>query len=111
MNLLSTLLLFEDISGGELLLVLLVAFLFFGPKKLPDIARGMAKGLHDLKKAASGITDEINKNVEPLKKELNDHANSISDAISNGINSEESKINNEKNSLKEDNSSINKYSG
>jgi sec-independent protein translocase protein TatA len=70
MNLLSTLLLFESISGGELILVLLAVFLLFGPNKIPEIARGLAKGIRDIKNATNDIQQEVNKTIDPIKKEL-----------------------------------------
>ena len=70
MNQLFVLLLFESVSGGELILVLLAVFLLFGPNKIPEIARGLAKGISDIKKATSGIQDEVNKTITPIKNEL-----------------------------------------
>jgi len=77
MNLLFTLLLFESISGGELILVLLAVFLLFGPNKIPEIARGLAKGIRDIKNATSDIQDEVNKTIDPIKKELQSSVNKI----------------------------------
>ena len=34
---------FENIGGGELLLVLLVVFIFFGPKKLPELGKNLGR--------------------------------------------------------------------
>lgn len=77
MNLLSTLLLFESVSGGELILVLLAVFLLFGPNKIPEIARGLAKGIRDIKNATSDIQDEVNKTIDPIRKELQSSVNKI----------------------------------
>ena len=70
MQLLSTLLLLESISNGELILVLLAVFLLFGPNRIPDIARGLAKGINDIKKATGDIQKEVNKTIDPIRKEL-----------------------------------------
>ncbi len=70
MSLLFTLLLFESVSGGELILVLLAVFLLFGPNKIPEIARSLAKGIRDIKKATGDIQDEVNKTIAPIKNEL-----------------------------------------
>ncbi len=45
------------IGWAELLLILVVALLVFGPNKLPDIARGLGKGIRDLRRAMSGFDD------------------------------------------------------
>jgi len=47
------------IGPGELLIVLLVILLLFGAKRLPELARGMGKGIREFKKATSGIEDEM----------------------------------------------------
>jgi TatA/E family protein of Tat protein translocase len=77
MTLLSTLLLFQDVSGGELVLVLLAVFMLFGPKKIPDIAKKLAKGLHDIKKATGDISEQVNQAIDPIRKELQDPIDSI----------------------------------
>jgi len=85
MSLLFTLLLLEDVSTSELLVILLVVFLLFGPSKIPEIAKGLAKGINDIKKASQDIRDEVTKNIDPLKNEIQ---NSI-DLLKNELNSEE----------------------
>lgn len=62
--------LFEDIGTGELVLILLAVFLLFGPDKIPEIARGLAKGIHDLRNATNDITKEVSNTIDPIKKEL-----------------------------------------
>jgi sec-independent protein translocase protein TatA len=52
-------LLFFDVSGGELLVILLAVFLLFGPKRIPEIARSIGKGIYELKKATEDIKSEI----------------------------------------------------
>ncbi|NTW31877.1 MAG: twin-arginine translocase TatA/TatE family subunit [Bacteroidetes bacterium] len=85
MTLLFKLLLLEDVSTGELLLVLLGVFLLFGPSKIPEIAKGLAKGINDLKKATQDIRDEVSENIDPIKKEIQ---NSV-DTLKNSLNSDE----------------------
>ncbi len=60
---------FFNISGGEIFIILLIVFLFFGPDKIPEIARWLGKGLAEVKKATSEIRDEITKETEGIKKE------------------------------------------
>ena len=45
------------LGAQELLLILLIALLFFGGEKLPDIAKGLGKGLHEFKRASEGRMD------------------------------------------------------
>jgi sec-independent protein translocase protein TatA len=45
------------IGAPELLLLGLVALLLFGPKRLPEMGRGLGKGLREFKDSVSGMTD------------------------------------------------------
>src|SRR4051812_3782533 len=49
-----------DIGGGELMLVLIAVLVFFGPKKLPELAQSLGRGLREFKKAQREFTDHIN---------------------------------------------------
>jgi len=66
-------LLFLDVGGGELLLILLAVFLLFGPKKIPEIARILGKGLYELNKATHGIKEEFEKGKEGIEKEMEEN--------------------------------------
>ncbi len=54
-----------NIGWQEILLILLIALLLFGAKKIPDLARGLGKGIREFKKGLS----EIDKPLEPGKDE------------------------------------------
>lgn len=45
----------------ELIIVLLIVVLLFGGSKIPDLARGLGKGIREFKKAKEGIRDAIEK--------------------------------------------------
>ncbi|OIP03087.1 MAG: hypothetical protein AUJ97_05200 [Bacteroidetes bacterium CG2_30_32_10] len=68
-------LLFLDVGGGELLLILIAVFLLFGPKKIPEIARGIGKEMHEFQKATKDITEEI----ENSKNEIVENSTEIDD--------------------------------
>ncbi len=63
-------LLFLDISGGELFIILLVVFLIFGPKQLPEMAKKLGKVVYDLKKASANISQEIKQEADHIKNEF-----------------------------------------
>ncbi|HVG44092.1 MAG TPA: twin-arginine translocase TatA/TatE family subunit [Longimicrobium sp.] len=44
---------------GETVLIAAVILLFFGPKRLPDAAASMGKGIREFKRAMSGFTEEL----------------------------------------------------
>ncbi len=48
------------VGHWERLLIFLVVLLFFDGRKIPEIARGLGKGLREFKKAKDDITDELN---------------------------------------------------
>jgi TatA/E family protein of Tat protein translocase len=63
-------LLFFDISAGELMVILLVAFLIFGPSKIPEIARKIGRGLSEVRRASDEIKREITKESKKLEDTL-----------------------------------------
>jgi len=62
----------EGIGGPELMMIMFVVLLLFGADKLPELARGMGKTMREVKKATSGVEQEIKKAMEeePAKKTL-----------------------------------------
>lgn len=49
-----------DLGGGELLLILVAVLVLFGPKKLPELAQGLGKGLRQFRQAQQEFTEQIN---------------------------------------------------
>ena len=47
-------------GGAELAVILLLALIVFGPKKLPEIGKSIGQGLRELRKASREITDSLN---------------------------------------------------
>ena len=52
-------LLFLNLGGGEIFVILLVVLLFFGSKRIPELAKGLGKGMREFKDAMSGIESEV----------------------------------------------------
>lgn len=50
---------FDNIGFGELLVIALFILIFFGPKKIPDIARSLGKAVREFKKAMQDVQSEI----------------------------------------------------
>ena len=48
-------------GGWEWLIIILFILIFFGAKRLPEMAKGLGKGIREFKGALSGINDEIEK--------------------------------------------------
>lgn len=62
--------LFFNLGGGEVAVILFVVLLFFGSKKIPELARGLGKGIREFKDAANNIQRDIQQSVNETKKEL-----------------------------------------
>jgi sec-independent protein translocase protein TatA len=50
---------FENIGGSELLLILFVVFIFFGPKKMPELGKSIGKGIREFRGAMRGFQEDI----------------------------------------------------
>ena len=59
-----------NMGAPELILVGLAVLLFFGGKKLPELMKGLGKGMKEYKEAQKDVTDQITKGFEdePVKK-------------------------------------------
>ena len=47
------------LGGGELLLLGIIALVFIGPKKLPELAKGLGKGIREFQKAKNELLNEV----------------------------------------------------
>jgi len=61
-----TLLEFLNMGGSEIVLILVVVLLLFGGKKLPELARGLGKGIREFKDASDGVKREIHRNINAM---------------------------------------------
>ena len=61
---LSSVFLFFEFTAPEIMLILFVTLLLFGGDKLPDLARGLGKGIRDFKDASEGVKREINNQID-----------------------------------------------
>ncbi len=59
-----------NLGMQEILLIVLVVLLFFGGRKIPELMRGLGKGVKSFKDGMKGIEEEINddKSSTPSKK-------------------------------------------
>ena len=51
--------LFMNLGGGEIFIILLVVLIFFGAKRIPELAKGMGKGMREFKDAMNGVENEV----------------------------------------------------
>ncbi|HYG39205.1 MAG TPA: twin-arginine translocase TatA/TatE family subunit [Cytophagales bacterium] len=60
---------FAGIGGWEVFLILVVFLILFGAKKIPELARGLGKGIREFKDATSNIKNELEEGVKDDKKQ------------------------------------------
>ena len=65
------------IGMPELIVIMGIALIVFGPKKLPDLAKSLAKGIAELKKATEDVKQSLEED-DTLKEAKQDLADSIS---------------------------------
>ena len=53
-----------NIGTGEIVLLLLVALLLFGAKRLPEIGRSLGKGMREFKDSVTGKDDDVRRELE-----------------------------------------------
>ena len=55
-------------NGTELIVTLLIVVIFFGGKKIPELARGIGKGIREFNEAKDGIKSEIESGMKDKEK-------------------------------------------
>jgi sec-independent protein translocase protein TatA len=48
-----------DLGGGQVLIILVLILIFFGARRIPELAKGLGQGIKEFKKATREVTDEI----------------------------------------------------
>ncbi len=57
---------------GELVVIFIIALIFIGPKKLPELAKGLGKGIREFQNAAKGFDDELQNSEDSRTKPIAD---------------------------------------
>lgn len=58
------------LGGGELMLILCILIILFGAKKIPELARGLGKGIREFKDATKEVSDEVSKSKSEIDKRI-----------------------------------------
>ena len=59
-------------GGGELMLLVFVVLLLFGGRKIPELMRGVGKGIKEFNNAKATIESEIKEGMKEEKKKIED---------------------------------------
>ncbi len=89
-----SLILLFGISGGEILVIMLLVLLLFGPSKIPEIARMIGRGMSEVKKVQREINTEIQrysadveKEAQKIQSDIQDLKKTIEDSDTIGLDS------------------------
>ena len=66
----SIILFLDSLGGGELLVIMLFILIFFGSSKIPDLARGLGRGIREVKDAMQGVQSEIRQGINEVDQEI-----------------------------------------
>lgn len=55
-------------GGQEIIIILIIVLLLFGGTKIPQLMRGLGKGMNEFKKAKEGIYDDLDENDKKTAK-------------------------------------------
>ena len=63
-----SLLFLQNLGAGEIIIIALVVLLLFGGKKIPELMRGIGKGVRSFKEGISDVEKEIDSIEDDVKK-------------------------------------------
>lgn len=72
------------IGPGELLLILILALIVFGPRRLPEIGRSLGQMIRELRVASEDITDQFRQEMEATSEELEATSEAITGKTAKG---------------------------
>lgn len=77
----TTLLFLGNLRGWEWIIIFLAILLLFGGKKIPELMRGLGKGVHSFRKGMQEAKDEMNKPLDDKDKDASADSSASSTAI------------------------------
>lgn len=79
------------LGAGEILIIVAFALIFIGPKKLPELARNLGKGLREFQKAKDELMHHVHTEEQDIKKVLDDGEDDHHSALT-GVNLSEEEV-------------------
>lgn len=59
---------FMNLGTGEIIIIAIIVLLLFGGKKIPELMKGLGKGIRSFKEGVNDVKDEINKPIDSEKE-------------------------------------------
>jgi sec-independent protein translocase protein TatB len=81
-----------DLGTQELIVIFIVAFLVFGPKRLPELGRALGRGIRELKAAMRNVKESFEEVETDITDELKETKTNLEDSIYKSIESDINKI-------------------
>ena len=78
---LSQFILFLNLGGGEIVLILFVILLLFGAKGIPNIAKTMGKAVREFKDATNGVQRDIMESTGGMTEQITEHIQEVKKEI------------------------------
>lgn len=72
---------FPSIGAPELILILALALIIFGPGKLPEVGRSLGKTIREFRKSTREITEDVASEIRDVKEEVQEVKRSVTDGI------------------------------
>jgi sec-independent protein translocase protein TatA len=73
--------LFLNLGGGEVVLILFMILMLFGGKGIPNIAKTLGKSIREFKDAANGLQKDIQQSTGGLTTEIQEHIQEVKKEI------------------------------
>lgn len=73
--------LFLNLGGGEVVMIVLVILLLFGGKGIPGIAKTLGKGIREFKDATNGIQKDIRESTGGITEQITEHIQEVKKEI------------------------------
>ena len=64
---------FLNLGTGEIILIVAIILLLFGGRKIPELMRGLGKGVKSFKQGMNEVEDELKKPIDDLDKDKKDN--------------------------------------
>ena len=73
--------LFLNLGGGEVVMIVFVILLLFGGKGIPTIAKTLGKGIREFKDATNGIQKDIRESTGGITEQITEHIQEVKKEI------------------------------
>jgi TatA/E family protein of Tat protein translocase len=77
---------FLNMGPGEMIMILVLALLIFGPKRLPELARDLGKTIRSFQEASQQVTGELTREMNEATKALDETKESLTGALTEVVN-------------------------